>query len=90
MLMHNQIRRNGPHPHLETQCTWNKELLILLTICWGKRRPPTAPFATLKLKGAFPAGGSERGSTARVWISPSNAPDEVVWEFFDFPHLGAE
>ena len=45
--MHNQIRRNGPHPHFETQCTWNKEPLTLLTICWGKRRPVSAPFATL-------------------------------------------
>lgn len=53
MLMHNQIRRNGPHPHFETQCTYNKEPLILLAICWGKKRPVTAPFDTLKLKGAF-------------------------------------
>lgn len=88
--MHNQIKRNGPHPHFETQCTWNKEPLILLAICWGKRRPVAAPFATLKLQCAFFVGCREPGSAVWVWISPSNAPDEVVWEFIDFSHLGVE
>lgn len=89
VFMHNQIR-SGPYSHFETQCTWNREPLILLTICWRKRRPPTAPLTILKLKGALPAGNWELGSTAQVWISPSHAPHEFGGEFFDFPSWGLE
>lgn len=81
---HNRLRRKKPPPSRRDPVHLQQRAPILLTICWGRKKPLRA---ILKSRVHFQRP-EELGSLAWVCILPSTAPDEFcgssltyhIWE----------